>query len=79
MALFVSIGIWTAIPALHAGETWIHHVIVHHPGLVAFLILDAIVLISGTTLTTAQAFQVNEEFIHQLLTFPKLFEGFKAG
>ncbi|WRX16449.1 Palmitoyltransferase [Theobroma cacao] len=50
--------IWTAIPALPADETWIHHVIVHHPGIIAFLILDAIVLIAATTLTTVQVSQI---------------------
>lgn len=62
MVLFFSIGIWTAVPALPAGETWIHHVIIHYPGLVLFLILDAIILIAATTLTTLQASQVNEDF-----------------
>ncbi|XVE94066.1 hypothetical protein REPUB_Repub01dG0248400 [Reevesia pubescens] len=56
---FVAIQrIWTAKLALSAGESWIHHVIVNHPGLVAFLILDAMVFISATTLTTAQASQI---------------------
>ncbi|EOX97299.1 Palmitoyltransferase TIP1, putative isoform 1 [Theobroma cacao] len=50
--------IWTARPALPADETWIHHVIIHHPGIVVFLILDAIVLIAATTLTTVQASQI---------------------
>ncbi|XP_022748621.1 probable protein S-acyltransferase 23 [Durio zibethinus] len=50
--------IWTAVPALPAGETWIHHVIVHYPGLVAFLILDVLLLIAATTLTTVQASQI---------------------
>ncbi|KAL4304152.1 hypothetical protein GQ457_10G023170 [Hibiscus cannabinus] len=51
--------IWTAIPALSAGKTWIHLVIDHHPGIVAFLVLDAVVLISATTLTVIQAFQIS--------------------
>jgi len=33
-------------------------VVVHHPGVVAFLVLDVIVFIAATTLTTAQASQV---------------------
>ncbi|XVF45778.1 hypothetical protein PTKIN_Ptkin02bG0233700 [Pterospermum kingtungense] len=57
-ALIAVQRVWTEILVLPAGETWIHHVIVHHPGLVAFLISDAIVLISATTLTTAQATQI---------------------
>ncbi|KHG18337.1 Palmitoyltransferase AKR1 [Gossypium arboreum] len=50
--------IWTAIPVLSAGKTWIHLVIDHHPGIVAFLLLDALVLISATTLTIIQATQI---------------------
>ncbi|MBA0823924.1 hypothetical protein Goarm_020617, partial [Gossypium armourianum] len=50
--------IWTAIPALSAGKTWIHLVIDHHPGIVAFLLLDALVLTSATTLTIIQATQI---------------------
>ncbi|KAK8522320.1 hypothetical protein V6N12_056033 [Hibiscus sabdariffa] len=58
-ALIAVQRIWTAIPALSAGKTWIHLVIDHHPGIVAFLILDAVVLISATTLTVIQAFQIS--------------------
>ncbi|KAF8404780.1 hypothetical protein HHK36_009669 [Tetracentron sinense] len=50
--------IWTALPAIPTAETWIHHVIVQHPGVVAFLVMDAIILISATTLTVAQIFQI---------------------
>lgn len=49
-------GIWTA-PHLPADGTWIHYVLVH-PGLVLFLVLDTIILIAGTTLTSIQAYQV---------------------
>ncbi|XP_004504881.1 probable protein S-acyltransferase 23 [Cicer arietinum] len=45
---------WTSIPALPAGETWIHQVLVNHPGLVAFLVMDAVVVIAATTLTVTQ-------------------------
>lgn len=69
----VSLGIWTAIPALSAGKTWIHLVIDHHTGIVAFLILDALVLISATTLTIIQASQVNEESIFLYLDSLKIF------
>jgi hypothetical protein len=51
-------GIWTSIPALPAGETWIHHVLVRHPGLVAFLVMDAVVVVATTTLTVTQASMV---------------------
>ncbi|CAJ2678262.1 probable protein S-acyltransferase 23 [Trifolium pratense] len=47
--------IWTSIPALPAGETWIHQVLVRHPGLVAFLVMDAVVFVATTTLTVTQA------------------------
>lgn len=47
-------GAWTSIPALPAGETWIHQVLVNHPGLVAFLVMDAVVVIAATTLTVTQ-------------------------
>lgn len=48
-------GIWTSIPVLPAGETWMHHVLVGHPGIVAFLVTDAVVFIAAMTLTTTQA------------------------
>lgn len=47
--------IWTSIPAVPAGETWIHQVLVRHPGLVAFLVMDAVVVVATTTLTVTQA------------------------
>ncbi|OMO75359.1 Zinc finger, DHHC-type, palmitoyltransferase [Corchorus capsularis] len=50
--------IWTGIPALPADETWVHYVIIHHPGIVAFLFLDAIILLAATTLAIVQASQV---------------------
>ncbi|EXB51440.1 putative S-acyltransferase [Morus notabilis] len=50
--------IWTSTPTLSFEETWIHYVIVNHPGIVAFLLGDIIVFIVVTTLTTAQASQI---------------------
>ncbi|KAE8726001.1 putative protein S-acyltransferase 23 [Hibiscus syriacus] len=50
--------IWTAVPAFSAGKTWIHLVIDYHLGIVAFLVLDAVILIPATTLTIIQAFQI---------------------
>lgn len=44
--------------ALPTGETWFHHVVVHYPGVVTFLFLDAVIFIAATTLTVAQASQV---------------------
>lgn len=50
--------VWTAAQSLHIEESWIRYVVVHHPGVVAFLVLDVIVFIAATTLTTAQASQI---------------------
>ncbi|QCD84219.1 probable protein S-acyltransferase 23 [Vigna unguiculata] len=46
--------IWTSTPTLLAGETWIHYMLVQHPGLVVFLVMDAIVFIAASTLTITQ-------------------------
>ncbi|KAK7319534.1 hypothetical protein RJT34_04256 [Clitoria ternatea] len=51
--------IWTSIPALAEGETWIHYVIVGHPGLVVFLVMDAVVFIAASTLTITQASMIS--------------------
>lgn len=59
---FVLAGIWTAVPALPAEGTWIHNVIVEHPGVGVFLLMDIVVLIAGTTLTTMQASQVSTNY-----------------
>lgn len=62
-------GIWTAIPALSAEETWIHYVIMNHPGIVTFFLGDIMVFIVVTTLTTAQASQViDKKPLHFLTT-----------
>ncbi|KAF4379580.1 hypothetical protein F8388_023597 [Cannabis sativa] len=50
--------IWIAIPSLQGEESWIHFVLVHYPGAVAFLAMDFIVCIVVTTLTIAQASQI---------------------
>ncbi|KAJ6964948.1 protein S-acyltransferase 23 [Populus alba x Populus x berolinensis] len=50
--------VWTAAQSLHIEESLIRYVVVHHPGFVAFLVLDVIVFIAATTLTTAQASQI---------------------
>lgn len=50
--------VWTAAQSLHIEESWIRYVVVHHPGVVAFLVLDVVVFIAATTLTTAQASQI---------------------
>lgn len=51
-------GIWTTTPVLPTEETWIHHVIVQHPGGVSFLLVDIIILLAATILTVSQASQV---------------------
>lgn len=56
-------GIWTAFPTLPTEETWIHHVVVQHSGVVAFLVMDMILLMASVTLTTAQASQVIDQTI----------------
>ncbi|GLT85917.1 hypothetical protein SLE2022_040880 [Rubroshorea leprosula] len=49
--------IWM-IPALPPAESWVHHVMVQHPGIVVFLVLDLIILVGAATLTTSQAYQI---------------------
>ncbi|KAE8008259.1 hypothetical protein FH972_004789 [Carpinus fangiana] len=50
--------IWTSTPNILTEETWVHHVVVQHPGVVAFLLLDFIILLACTILTTSQASQI---------------------
>ncbi|OAY45293.1 probable protein S-acyltransferase 23 isoform X1 [Manihot esculenta] len=50
--------IWTAVESLHTEGRWIRYVVVQHPGVVTFLVLDMIIFIAATTLTTAQASQI---------------------
>ena len=45
--------------SLPVGETWIHFVVVQHPGLVAFLVMDAIIFLAAASLLTVQASQVS--------------------
>ncbi|KAK7252246.1 hypothetical protein RIF29_36062 [Crotalaria pallida] len=47
--------IWTSIATLSTGETWFHHVLVRHPGVIVFLVIDAAVFIAAITLTITQA------------------------
>ncbi|XAR52983.1 Protein S-acyltransferase [Bertholletia excelsa] len=47
--------IWTGVPIWPAGETWIHFVVVRHPGVAAFLVMDAMILIPASTLLILQA------------------------
>ncbi|GLT96949.1 hypothetical protein SLE2022_145390 [Rubroshorea leprosula] len=49
--------VWT-ISALPPRESWVHHVMVQHAGIVVFLVLDLIILAAATTLTTSQASQI---------------------
>ncbi|XP_061336393.1 probable protein S-acyltransferase 23 isoform X2 [Gastrolobium bilobum] len=50
--------IWTSTSAIAAGETWIHHVLVRHPGVVVFLVMDAFVFLAATTLTITQTYMI---------------------
>ncbi|XP_015956176.1 probable protein S-acyltransferase 23 [Arachis duranensis] len=47
--------IWTSIPAFSADETWMHHVLVNHPGVIVFLVIDVVILLAATSLTITQA------------------------
>ena len=51
-------GIWAAAQTLHIGDRWFHYIVAHHPGIVAFLVLDIIIIIAATNLTIVQASQV---------------------
>lgn len=51
-------GIWTSVPALASGETWLHHTIFNYPGIISFLVMDAAIFIAAATLLTVQASQV---------------------
>ncbi|KAL0422479.1 UNVERIFIED_CONTAM: putative protein S-acyltransferase 23 [Sesamum latifolium] len=50
--------IWTSVPALSTGETWTHYVIFNYPGIIAFLVMDAAILIAAATLLSVQAIQI---------------------
>ncbi|CAO2815826.1 unnamed protein product [Amaranthus hypochondriacus] len=50
--------IWTAVPAIPTSETWMHYVVVHHPGFIVFLVMDLLIFISATTLFVAQTSQI---------------------
>ncbi|KAK4476949.1 hypothetical protein RD792_016118 [Penstemon davidsonii] len=50
--------IWTSVPALPTGETWAHYVIFNYHGIVAFLVMDAAILIATATLMSVQAIQI---------------------
>lgn len=56
--IFHGAGLWTSVPVLQADETWIHLVLVQHPGAVVFMFFDTTILISCFTLLTAQLYQV---------------------
>ncbi|KAK9110924.1 hypothetical protein Scep_018443 [Stephania cephalantha] len=50
--------IWAELSILPASAAWLHHVVVHHPGAVLFVVLDALILIAAATLTIVQATQI---------------------
>ncbi|KAL5541223.1 hypothetical protein UlMin_042696 [Ulmus minor] len=47
--------IWNGIPTIPVGETWTRYVIAQHPGVVAFLFMDFLMVTGVTTLTVTQA------------------------
>ncbi|XP_058069557.1 probable protein S-acyltransferase 23 isoform X1 [Magnolia sinica] len=49
---------WTESPTVPSAGSWAHHMVVHHPGAIVFLAMDAICLLAGTALTIAQASQI---------------------
>ncbi|ONK76076.1 uncharacterized protein A4U43_C03F23630 [Asparagus officinalis] len=49
---------WTASPLLSSSGSWIHQMISEHPGAVAFLVMDSILLNGLIVLTVAQASQI---------------------
>ncbi|GAA0186862.1 protein modifying enzyme [Lithospermum erythrorhizon] len=50
--------IWTLLLPVDSEETWIQHVASEHPGVVAFLLIDAFILLAAATLLIVQAWQV---------------------
>lgn len=50
--------LWMEVPTLPS-ETWIHHVVVQHPGAFTFLLVDACIVLSAATLTISQATQIS--------------------
>lgn len=61
---FRTTGIWTSVPLLH-GETWIRHVLLNNQGMIAFLVMDASILIASATLLSFQSIQV--KFVFSLI------------
>lgn len=55
------IGIRTSSLGLSEGETWIHHMLVQHPGAIVFLVLDTFIFIVAVTLTSTQASMVSAQ------------------
>ncbi|XP_073034485.1 LOW QUALITY PROTEIN: probable protein S-acyltransferase 23 [Primulina eburnea] len=50
--------IWTSVPLLQTGETWIRPVLLNNPGIIAFLVMDASILIASATLLSFQSIQI---------------------
>lgn len=50
--------IWSGVPAIPTSEIWMHYVVVHHPGVVFFLVMDFLIFIGTTTLFIVQATQI---------------------
>lgn len=58
MVGIVITGIYTAVQTLHIENGWFQYIVAHQPGIVAFLVLDIIIIIAATNLTIVQASQV---------------------
>lgn len=50
--------IWTSVPLSVADESWLRHVFFAHPGVIAFLFMDGVILIAAATLCIIQITQI---------------------
>ncbi|KZV17783.1 putative protein S-acyltransferase 23-like [Dorcoceras hygrometricum] len=49
---------WTSVPLLQTEESWIRPVLLNNPGMIAFLVLDASILIAAAFLLSFQSIQI---------------------
>ncbi|PKA46899.1 putative S-acyltransferase [Apostasia shenzhenica] len=49
---------WTVSPVKPSSQRWFHHMLIVHPGAVAFVVMDSILLAGTLALTIAQASQI---------------------
>ncbi|XP_019234461.1 PREDICTED: probable protein S-acyltransferase 23 isoform X2 [Nicotiana attenuata] len=50
--------IWTSVPSMVDGGSWLHHVVFAYPGVIAFLFMDGVILIAAVTLCVVQISQI---------------------